>query len=294
MSAKLYNPIGFKNVTLIIDGHDSKIKFYNPDTERIKLHSYKLKKPGVRTQIVCDMNKMIIYISDSEKCGESNDGTMFLKMNLYNKLHIGDCLAMDGGYPLFINQFKENGINLGYEFKDMHFMYPVRKEKDSKLSVNELHFNSVFGSFRSTIENEFSVIGSKFERFNNNRASVQVSDIKHYNIQFKLSCLLKNIWQMINDYNIEELPHHKLWYSDGFEFPIKESKIQIAFNDEVKINKNLVEISTLQNKLLNMSLDELEVDSINFDEDEIMEEEEVLLKHKRVKKSIVYIEKPDR
>ena len=73
-------------------------------------------------------------------------------------------------------------------------MYPVRKEKDSKLSVNELHFNSVFGSFRSIIENEFSVIGSKFERFNNNRASVQVSDINHYNIQFKLSCLLKNIW----------------------------------------------------------------------------------------------------
>ena len=42
-----------------------------------------------------------------------------------------------------------------------------------------------------------------------------------------------------------------------------------------------------------MSHDELEDDSINFDEDEIMEEE-VSLKHKRVKKSIVYIEKPDR
>ena len=42
-----------------------------------------------------------------------------------------------------------------------------------------------------------------------------------------------------------------------------------------------------------MSLDELEVDSFNFDEDEIMEEE-VSLKRKRVKKSIVYIEKPDR
>lgn len=58
------------------------IKYYNPDTERIKLHSYKFKKPGIRTQIVADMNKMIIFISDSEKCGESNDGSMFLRMNL--------------------------------------------------------------------------------------------------------------------------------------------------------------------------------------------------------------------
>ena len=37
--AKLNNPTGFKNVTLIIDGHDSKIKYYNPDTKKIKLYS---------------------------------------------------------------------------------------------------------------------------------------------------------------------------------------------------------------------------------------------------------------
>ena len=55
----------------------------------MQLHSYKFKKPGIRTQIVADMNKMIIFISESEKCGESNDGSMFLRMNLYNKLHIG-------------------------------------------------------------------------------------------------------------------------------------------------------------------------------------------------------------
>lgn len=192
LSAKLNNPTGFKNVTLIIDGHDSKIKYHNPDTKRIKLYSYKLKQPGVRTQIVCDMNKMIIFISNSEKCGESADGTMFSTMKLYNKMHIGDCIAMDGGYPLFLNQFKEQAINEGYEFKDINFVvYPARKELDKNLNINELHYNKVFGSFRSIVENEFTVLGSKFERFNNNRSPVQTSDIKYYNIQFKTVCLLK-------------------------------------------------------------------------------------------------------
>jgi hypothetical protein len=82
LSAKINNPIGFKNVTLLIDGHDSKIKYYNPDTKRLELYSYKLEKPGVRTQIVCDINKMTIIISNSDKCAESNDGTMFLNMKL--------------------------------------------------------------------------------------------------------------------------------------------------------------------------------------------------------------------
>jgi hypothetical protein len=63
------------------------------------------------------MNKVIIFISDSEKCGESNDGSMFLRMNLYNKLHVGDCLSMDGAYPLFINQFKENALNIRCDLK---------------------------------------------------------------------------------------------------------------------------------------------------------------------------------
>lgn len=51
-------------------------------------------------------------------------------------------------------------------------MYPARKEKDSKLTINELHYNKVIGSFRSIIENEFSILGNKFERFNNNRSAI--------------------------------------------------------------------------------------------------------------------------
>lgn len=87
---------------------------------------------------------------------------------------------MDGAYPRFINQFKENALNLGYELKDMHFMYSAGKEKESNLTINELRYKKAFNSFRSTIENEFSILDNKFESFNNNRAAIQVSKIKYH------------------------------------------------------------------------------------------------------------------
>ena len=65
-----------------------------------------------------------------------------------------------------------------------------------------------------------------------------------------MSCLLKNIWQLVQDYKIEELPHHKLWHCDIFEFPIRENNLHIAFNDETKISRNLSDMNKLQNKVL--------------------------------------------
>ena len=35
------------------------------------------------------------------------------------------------------------------------------------------------------------MLGNTFESFNNNRAAVEVSCIRHYNLPFKMSCLLK-------------------------------------------------------------------------------------------------------
>lgn len=85
LSSKINNPDGFKNVTLFLDGHDSKIKYYNPDVSRKIMYSHKLKAPGIRTQTVNDVNNMIIWVSNSEKCAKGNDGTMFIKMNLQKK-----------------------------------------------------------------------------------------------------------------------------------------------------------------------------------------------------------------
>ena len=95
----------------------------------MKLHLYKFKRPSIRTQIVVDMNKMIIFISGSENCCEPNDGLIFLRMNFKNKLHIGNCLAMDCVYPTFIYQFKENALNIRCRFNGLRFMYSAEKKK---------------------------------------------------------------------------------------------------------------------------------------------------------------------
>ncbi|KAG2224286.1 hypothetical protein INT45_012854 [Circinella minor] len=190
LAANAYNPNDFENVTLYIDGHNSKIKYYNPNESSSGLYSYKLKGPGLRTQIVVDINKSILYISNSEKCAKGNDGTMFLNMKLYRNINSLDCIGMDGGYNLFVDKFIENVIEYGYNYSQNNFVYPIRKEVSKNLTVNELNYNSKFGSFRSEIKSQFSVLASKFNRFNNNKAALQMSDKKYYNLQFRVGAYL--------------------------------------------------------------------------------------------------------
>ena len=292
-SALVNNPKPFKNVTLYIDGHDGKIKYYDPDTKTKELKSFKLDGPGLRTQIVTDTNKMILFISKSEKCGKGSDGTMFLDMKLYNKMHIGDCLGSDGGYNLYINKFKEESLNAGKGFGDKNFMYPIRKENNVNLSIDELHYNKNFGSFRSEIEDQFSVLASKFNRFNNNTAAMQITDIKYYNLQFRVACLLKNIWKMVEDQNIEVQPHHMLWYNDSFEFPKKESKLDLVFINKINTDINIKEMKKLQKEILELNInEEIEYNSDSNSED--IEMEEVPIKRKKRKKPIIVIENLDR
>lgn len=291
-SGLINNPKPFKNVTLYIDGHDGKIKYYDPDTKTKELRSHKLDGPGLRTQIVTDTNKMILFVSKSEKCGKGSDGTMFLDMKLYNKMHIGDCLGSDGGYNLYINQFKEQSLNSGKEFSDKNFMYPIRKENNINLSISELHYNKKFGSFRSEIEDQFSVLASKFNRFNNNTAAMQITDIKYYNLQFRVACLLKNIWKMVEDHNIEVQPHHMLWYTENFEFPKKESKLDLVFIDKIKTDSNIKEMKELQKEILNLNINE-EIELISDNEEDV-EMEEIAIKRKKAKKAIIIVENLDR
>jgi hypothetical protein len=286
ISSILKNPRNFQNVTLFIDGHDGKIKYYDPDVKTSSFYSYKLKGPGLRTQIVTDINKMIIFISKSEKCAVSNDGVMFLNMKLEEFIHAGDCLGMDGGYTLYILKFKEKCLEIGKDISDKNFSHPIRKDNNIKLNIEELDYNKRFGSFRSEIENHFSLLASKFNRFNNNRAALQITDMKHYNLQFKVACLLLNMWKMIKDYNIEAQQHHMLWYNDNFEFPKKETKLDIIFNNKIDADKNYNEMFDLQQKLLTLDLNELEnyddnnSNEVINDSDEEMEE----LTHKKSRK----------
>ncbi|KAG2223231.1 hypothetical protein INT45_006112 [Circinella minor] len=198
-SALLKNPKNFKNITLILDGHDSTIDYSKPDISSQKRWSYKLKTSGLRTQVLCDINNMIIAVSDSELCGVSSDG----------------------------------------ELNDYNFFYPIRKEPNENLNKQEKHFNDVFGSFRSSIENQFCELGKKFNRFSNNKSTLKTDDYKYVNLQMKVAFLLKNIKIFTETFNIITQDHHKLWIENNFEFPSDNKLIDIIRNEnDIYINNN--------------------------------------------------------
>jgi len=268
LSALIKNPKNFKNITLLLDGHDSSISYDKPDISIQKRWSYKLKSSGIRTQVVSDINDMVIYVSYSDLCGKSNDGSMFLNMKLYNKILKQDCVAIDGGYTLFIKQFEDLCNNKGYDLDDNNFFYPIRKEINEKLNEQEIYYNKVFGSFRSKIENQFQELFNKFKRFSNNNSTLKTDDIKYINLQIKVAFLLKNIEKFCDTFNIITQEHHKLWKTKDFDFPQEDRLIDIVYNNEMKqINKFKI-LTEIQNDFLKININENMIidESINVSE----------------------------
>src|SRR6478735_8789878 len=108
---------------------------------------------------------------------------------------------------------------------------------------------------------------------------MQNTDIKYHNLQLKVACLLKNMWKIIEKYNIEVQPHHRLWYTDGFVFPKYDRKIDIMVTDKIQVDKNVKKMLILQKEAL----------KVNINEEDI-EIEEVQIKHKKSKAPVVVIE----
>lgn len=257
LCAQKYNPKEFKHVTLLIDGHDSKINYENVNVSKRKLFSYKLKKAGVRTQICTDINGMIIYISNSKFCRDNTDGEMFLKMNLQNNIEEVDCMGFDGGYYYSIDKFIEQN-KTNKKFKRENFIYPYRKIKKEKLSDNKLDFNEKFGSFRSTIETQFAEVGNVFKKFSNSNATTKTANIKYYNLQFKLCILLRNISHYSKKFEIEVLEHHTRWYHDKFDLIYNENNNR-NYEIDIEYVENYDELESLQKEFMGINLVDCEM-----------------------------------
>ena len=81
----------------------------NTNIKREILYSYKLKTAEFTTQIISDMNEMIIKNAlRSEFCSDLSDSYTMLNIKIYKILSKTDCMACcDGGYNLFIRKFEE-------------------------------------------------------------------------------------------------------------------------------------------------------------------------------------------
>ncbi|KAI8091170.1 uncharacterized protein B0P05DRAFT_450095, partial [Gilbertella persicaria] len=166
---------------------------------------------------------------------------MFLNMKLYKKIKEHDCVALDGGYTLFIKQFENLCKNRNIKLCDKNFFYPIRKENGIPLNVQEEHYNKVFGSFRSTVENQFKDLYNKFKRFSNNNSILKTDDIKYINLQLKVSFLLKNIQNFSDKFNIIVQEQHKLWVNENFDFPSDIRLIDIVYTNQMEQIEKLKE-----------------------------------------------------
>ncbi|KAG0245908.1 hypothetical protein BG011_002632, partial [Mortierella polycephala] len=225
------NPDPFKSVTLNLDGHDSRIIY--PNADKASLYSYKLKKSGFRVQVCTDMNNMVLFVSAPAPCRDFNDGTMLLRIGVQNKIHNLDCVALDGGYSLFIGKLLDSADELQYE----NFSYPIRKMRGIALTEEEKAYNEIFGSFRSRIEGYFGEIQSTFTKFSHTVVN-KVSEKDTFEVQYKQASLR----------NISTEQHHTLWLQDGFDYPSKaEQETMYALPSiKVKLSQNQDLLATRQ------------------------------------------------
>jgi hypothetical protein len=229
-SANWKNPPLFKHITLLLDGHDTRATY---GENKIDMFSYKLHKSGLRTQVCIDINGVALFVSMSEACKDNNDGTMLVAMNIGNKIQEVDCIGLDGGYTQHIGKILEQDHQLTL----MNFCFPIHKKRLQPLHAEEANFNSMFGAFRSMVENTFSELGTAFNK-HNNKDPIRVNSKKAFNLNLRLCLLLLNIKKFVNILQIQELPHHRSWMEDGFDYPTDK-----------KIIPDLTETYTVQNKL---------------------------------------------
>ena len=252
-SAMKNNPKQMKQVTMHLDGHDTRASYVSHATSS-EMYSFKLKKSGFRTQVITDANNMILYVSKSQPCKDYNDGTMFLDMKIDRKIDPLDCVACDGGYPLFIAKYLETSEVLN----DSNFCYPIRKARNVELTSQEKEYNKYFGSFRSRIEGTFGELGTTFERFNN-KAPIRVTDINTFTLQLKLACLLLNIKTFCKTFAINPEPHNSLWLKELYEYPGNNRSQEFTvtptqnLNQKVMLSQNML---NLQKEFLGLIVDD--------------------------------------
>ena len=71
------NPPLFRHVTLMIDGHDTRVSVIGEKSK--DMYSYKLKKSGLHTQVCIDINGMVLFTSRSAPCKDNSDGVQLGK-----------------------------------------------------------------------------------------------------------------------------------------------------------------------------------------------------------------------
>lgn len=241
LTARINNPELVKHVTLLMDGHHNKIIYENIDINKEEMYSWKLKKSGLNTQFIIDINKIVIFVSESLPCRDNNDDLMFINNIDFSKFFsIYDNICFDGLYENTLLETVEKYGQANIEMDLSNFTYPIKKDKNIDLEENEEKFNKYCGGFRSTVETYFSYLGKVFKRFHG-QTNVRVTKFKTYNIQLRLACLLLNLKTFSEISNLVIPEKCYSWTRKSFDYPHqgiipKTEKIVFKFTLAEKIN----------------------------------------------------------
>ncbi|KAI8970799.1 hypothetical protein BDB01DRAFT_731371, partial [Pilobolus umbonatus] len=80
---------------------------------------------------------------------------MFLDIELNKFYKDTDCICFDGLYENTVHEVIEKYQNNGLSITINNFCYPIKKDKNIDLALDELNYNKQLGSFRSSIESYF-------------------------------------------------------------------------------------------------------------------------------------------
>ena len=248
LCAQLYNPDLVKHVTLLLDGHDSRISYNNRDIPRPDFWSYKLRKPGLRTQFIIDVNEMVIYVSPSYPARNNTDGKIFEDIALEKILYETDNLCFDGGYVNHVNNIIEKYDEKGFDITLKNFTFPFRKPQNEELSQEQVQFNKDFGGFRSKIKTFFSTFSKMFARFSNIN-NIKVSQLQSINLQMKLAAVLYNIKTFSEMAKIYHNYVHSKWKEENFDYPCEKDEYILHPSVSMKMNQ-INDMRKQQDKLL--------------------------------------------
>jgi hypothetical protein len=292
LTSLLNNPDMMKHVTMILDGHHSRIIYENISFDKQDLYSWKLKKPGLNTQFIIDLNKIILYVSDSLPCKWNNDDKMLINNIDFNRFFtLYDNICFDGLYINTLNETIEKFSIRNLDMRINNFTFPIEKKKNIKLTNDQEVYNKYIGGFRSTIETFFAHFGNIFNRFKGD-ANVRVTKLDTYNIQLRLCSVLYNIKIFCEVAHIQPLHEHFLWLQDNFDFPDKNN-ITISINKLENNLNNIISMKNYQTDLINSiltndaSMEDIFINNAtNLQEKEKSYEVQYIIKHRLNKNGI--------
>jgi hypothetical protein len=88
-----------------------------------------------------------------------------------------DCIGLDSRYTQHVGEILEQDHQLTLK----NFCFPIHKKRLQPLHAEEANFNSMFGGFRSMVENTFSELGTAFSK-HNNKDPIRVGSMKEFNM----------------------------------------------------------------------------------------------------------------